>query len=83
MRATLPQNVNASAQYGSRIAAFAVYLLNVRFFPEHRFASWMVDLPGVKLTAVTIARMSWSCATNPYGFGEAVRDLVAGAGVKH
>jgi transposase len=82
-RADFPTGVNAPVQYGIQIAAFAVYLLHVQFLPEDRLAALMADLFGVRLTAATIARMSRSCAASLHGFGEAVRDLVAGASVKH
>src|SRR5437660_9624800 len=43
----------------------------------------MADLFGVKVAASTIARMSRTCAEHLQGFVETVRDLVAGAPVKH
>ena len=82
-RAGFPTGVSAPVQYGSRIAAIAVYLLHAQFLPEDRLAALMADLFGVRLTAATIARMSRSCAASLHGFGEAVRGLVAGARVKH
>jgi transposase len=82
-RAEFPTGVNAPVQYGSRISAFAVYLLHAQFLPEDRLTALMADLFGVRLTAATIARMSRSCALSLHGFGEALRDLVAGARVKH
>lgn len=81
-RAAFPANVNAPVQYGSRVSAFAVYLLHAQFLPEDRLAMLMADLFDVRLTAATIARMSRSYAASLHGFGEAVRDLVAGASVK-
>ena len=43
----------------------------------------MVDLFGVKVATATIARMSQACAERLHGFVETVRNLVAGAPVKH
>jgi transposase len=43
----------------------------------------MADLFGVKVAAATIARMSRTCAERLQGFVATVRDLVAGAPVKH
>jgi transposase len=43
----------------------------------------MADLFGVKLVAATIARMSRTCAARLQDFAATVRDLVAGAPVKH
>src|SRR5450830_1591089 len=82
-RALFPDGVNAPVQYGARIAAFVVYLLHYQFLPEDRLVELMADLFGVKLAAATIARMSRTCAERLRGFAETVRDLVAGALVKH
>ena len=43
-RAVFPADVNAPVQYGSRIAAFAVYLLHAQFLPEDRLAALMADV---------------------------------------
>ena len=82
-RALFPDGVNAPVQYGARIAALVVYLLHYQFLPEDRLVELMADLFGVKLAAATIARMSRTCAERLRGFAETVRDLVAGALVKH
>jgi transposase len=82
-RAPFPDGVNAPVQYGARIAAFVVYLLHYQLLPEDRLVELMADLFGVKLAAATIARMSRICAERLRGFAETVRDLVAGALVKH
>ena len=82
-RAWFPNGVNAPVQYGQRIAAFATYLLHYQLLPEDRLAELMADLFGVKLAAATIARMSRTCAARVKDFVTTVRDLVAGAPVKH
>ena len=82
-RAWFPDGVNAPVQYGQRIAAFVTYLLHYQLLPEDRLAELMADLFGVKLVAATIARMSRTCAGRLQDFVEALRDLVAGAPVKH
>jgi anaerobic selenocysteine-containing dehydrogenase len=51
--------------------------------PESRLATLMADLFGVKVAAATIARMSRTCAERLQVFVETVRNLVAGAPVKH
>jgi transposase len=51
--------------------------------PEKRLAELMADLFGVKLAAATIARMSRTCAERVGRLIETVRNLVAGAPVKH
>jgi transposase len=82
-RAPFPDGVNAPVQYGVRITAFVIYLLHYQLLPENRLAALMADLFGVKVAAATIARMSRTCAERLRGFVETVRDLVAGAPVKH
>src|SRR5271167_4643907 len=82
-RAAFPEDVRAPAQYGVRIAAFAVYLLHYQLLPEDRLVELMADLFGVKLAAGTIAAMSRNCAGRLRSFAEALRDLVAKAPVKH
>jgi transposase len=57
--------------------------LHYQLLPENRLATLMVDLFGVKVATATIARMSRACAERLHGFVETVRDLVAGAPVKH
>src|ERR1700682_6715816 len=64
-----------------RITAFII--LHYQLRPENRLATLMADLFGVKVATATIARMSRACAERLHGFVETVRDLVAGALVKH
>jgi transposase len=82
-RAAFPQGVNAPVQYGSTITAFVLYLLHYQLLPEDRLAELMADLFGVRLVAATIARMSRTGSARLQDFVTAVRDLVAGAAVKH
>jgi transposase len=82
-RAPFPDGVNAPVQYGARITAFVIYLLHYQLLPENRLTALMADLFGVKVAAATIARMSQTCAERLRGFAQTVRDLVAGAPVKH
>ena len=82
-RGLFPVGVNAPVQYGARIAAFVIYLLHYQLLPEGRLVELMADLFGVKLAAATIAGLSHACAERTRGFAETVRDLVAGAPVKH
>ena len=82
-RGLFPDGVNAPVQYGIRIQSFVIYLLHYQLLPEARLAELMADLFGVKLAAATIATMSRTCAERLRSFAETVRDLVAGAPVKH
>ena len=82
-QAAFPEGVNAPVQYGPRIAAFVAYLLHFQMLPEDRLVTLMRDLFGISLCAATIANMSRACARRVEGFSQTVRDLVAGAPVKH
>ncbi len=82
-RGTFPEGVNAPAQYGARIAAFAVYLMHQQLLPQKRLVALMIDLLGVRIAAATIEGMSRACAARLKGFSETVRGLVADAPVKH
>ena len=64
-RAEFPEAVSAPVQYGARIAAFVVYLMNYQFVPEDRLATLMADLFGVSLSRATIGQMSRRAARAP------------------
>ena len=82
-QAEFPESVNAPVQYGPRIAAFVTYLLHYQLLPEKRLVELMADLFKVNLATATIAQMSRTCAARVTDFVTTVRDLVAGAPVKH
>ncbi len=82
-RASFPEGVAAPVQYGPRLAAVVVYLLQAQFLPERRVVAVMADLFGVFLSAATVAQMGRTCARRFAGFVEVVRMLVCGAPVKH
>src|SRR5215218_5635915 len=82
-RAAFPAGVTAPVQYGTRVAAFVLYLLHYQLLPEKRLAEVMADLFGVTLVTATIARISRDAARRCQGFADAVRDHVAAAPVKH
>ena len=78
-RAEFPAGVTAPVQYGTRVAAFVLYLLHYQLLPEKRLAEAMADLFGVTLVTATIARISQEAAQRCQGFADAVRDHVAAA----
>jgi transposase len=82
-QASFPEQVTAPVQYGMRISAVVVYLLNFHFIPEHRLAEVMADLFDVTLSRATIGRMSADCAQRFQGFADAVRTLIVTAPLKH
>ena len=81
--AAFPEDVKAPVQYGARICAFAVYLLNYQLLPEDRLAQLLSDLFGLKMVPATIARMSAACAQRLRSFADALCERVAAAPVKH
>ncbi len=82
-RASFPEGVAAPVQYGRRIVAMAVYLLQYHLLPEDRLAELMGDLFGVKLAPATIAGMSRSCVGRFRRFVDVVCEQVTAAPVKH
>lgn len=82
-RAAFPDGVTAPAQYGARISAWVVYLLQYQLLPEDRLVELMADLFGVKLAAATLARMSTTCAARFQGFVDHLCQRVKEATVKH
>lgn len=82
-RAAFPERVTAPVQYGTRIAAFVLYLLHYQLLPEKRLVALMADLFSVHLASATIARISQDCAQRFQDFADAVREHVAAAPVKH
>jgi transposase len=81
--ASFPEGVAAPVQYGARICAFVVYLLNYHFLLEDWLAELLSDLFGLKLVPATIARMSAACVDRFRGFADTARQQVAAARVKH
>src|SRR5262249_62267044 len=79
--APFPEGVTAPVQYGARICAFVVYLLNYHFLPEDRLAELLTDLFGLKLVPATIPPMSAACAGRFRSFAGSVRPHLACAAV--
>jgi transposase len=82
-RAACPEDVTAPVQYGARITAWLLYLLQYQFIPEDRLVELMADLFGVKLAAATLARMSATGAVRFQGFVDVVWTWIKTAAVKH
>jgi transposase len=80
--ASFPEDVKA-VQYGARICAFVVYLLNYQLLPEDRLAQLLFDLFGLKMVPASIARISTACARRLQSFADAVCERGDGAPVKH
>src|SRR5215211_8663394 len=69
-RAAFPDEVTAPVQYGTRVAAFVLYLLHYQLLPEKRLAEAMADLFGVALVTATIARISRDAARRCQSFAD-------------
>jgi transposase len=82
-RASFPEGVTAPVQYGMRIKAIVVYLLQYHLLPEDRLAELIAELFGVTLVPATIAGVSRSCAGRFRQFVEVVCEQVKTARVKH
>jgi transposase len=81
--AVFPEDVTAAAQYGTNIAALAVYLAHWHFIPEDRLAGLMKDVFGIDLTTATIAAMAQRKADEWKPLADDIGEQVKQADVKH
>ncbi|TDG93343.1 DUF6444 domain-containing protein [Cardinium endosymbiont of Culicoides punctatus] len=56
--AAFPKDVTAPVQYGSRVKALAVYLLNQQFIPEDRLQQTFQDVFGLRIATATLVKMN-------------------------
>ncbi len=82
-KGSFPEGVAAPVQYGKRITAFVIYLLQYHLLPEDRLAELMADLFGAKLVPATIAGMSQRCVGRFRLFVDVVCEGVRAVPVKH
>lgn len=82
-QASFPQDVSAPVQYGSAIAAVAVYLHSWHFIPEDRLAELMKDVFGVDLAPATIAAMVQKKADTFAPLAEVIGENAKQAAIKH
>jgi transposase len=61
-RAAFPELVSAPVQYGSGIAALAVYLVTQHLLPSKRAAEILSDLMGVRMSEGSIRHLCQRCA---------------------
>jgi transposase len=82
--ATFPQGVIASAQYGPRVRAAALYLHVQQLIPEDRAAQTMADLFGaVSLCPNSIVAWGRKKADELWAVAERIATLAAEAPVRH
>ena len=83
-RADFPEDVNAPAQYGSRVKAAAIYLSAQHLIPEDRLADAMGDLFGADLLCpASIVTWSTAKAEELKPFVDHIAALTDCAAVRH
>lgn len=80
---TAPVSVNAPAQYGPRVNAYAVYLNAGQFLSRDRTAQTLGELFGCPLSPGTISSMVQSAGEGLGGFMDTVASRIAGSAVAH
>jgi transposase len=82
-KAAFADDVAAPVQYGTRVAAIAVYLLHGQLLPEQRLCELLRHVLRVDLCAATLAKMSRACAARLAPFVQSIRSRICAAPVKH
>jgi transposase len=80
---SFPEGVRAPVQYGKRVQALVVYMLNQQFIPEDRLQLLMQDVFGASLATGTLATMNSTFANIITPFQDAVLSQSKAASVKH
>jgi transposase len=81
--AAFPPAVRAPMQYGSRIGAVAVYLVQQQLLPLARAAEVMVDLLGVPMSEGTIWSLIQRCASQLLDVEQQIKGALITAAVLH
>lgn len=81
--ATVPAQVAAPVQYGTSVAAVAVYLLVAHHIPVARAAQIVADLLGAPVSTGWVAGLLERAATGLTGFAERLDTAVKAAPVVH
>lgn len=82
-RADAPAGVEATVQYGPRIAAIIVYLYVGQFLSKKRTAQALAELFGTPVSEGTVAAMTSRAAGGLDDFLDVVRQRIAAAPVAH
>ena len=82
-RASFPDGINASVQYGPNLTAFAVYLGEYQLIPVKRLVGTFNDLFGVRLSEGTIVNMVSRTAGKYRGVEGHIRKAVVRSRVVH
>ncbi len=81
--APFPSGVMAPVQYGNRIGAIAVYLVEQQLLPWARACEVLSDLLGIQMSEGTLARVIERCAQNLTHVEEQLKRALIAAPVLH
>ena len=81
--AAFPAGVDAPLQYGMRLGATAVYLVQQQLLPWARACEVLSDLVGVQISEGTLASLIERCAQNLKEVEEATKEALVKADVLH
>lgn len=82
-RGAFPEDVVAHVQYGSRLQALCVYLLDYQLLPYQRIASLFADLFGTRLSTGMLFEAQQRAATRLQPVVEKIRNALKRAEVVH
>ena len=81
--APFPSGVGAPLQYGPRIGAIAVYLVEQQLLPWGRACEVLTDLLGTPMSEGTLGNLIEHCAKNLAGVEEQIKAALTAAPVLH
>ncbi len=81
--APFPAGVDAPIQYGMRLGAIAVYLVQQQLLPWARACEVLSDLVGVQISEGTLASLIERCAQNLKEVEEHIKEALVKADVLH
>ncbi len=81
--APFPAGVEAPIQYGMRLGAIAIYLVQQQLLPWARVCEVLADLLGVQLSEGTLASLIERCAQNLAEVEEHIKEALVKAEVLH
>jgi transposase len=81
--APFPVGVEAPMQYGPRLGAMAVYLVQQQLLPWERACEVLADLVGVQISEGTLARLIERCAAHLHPVEAQIKEALVQAEVLH
>ena len=81
--AKFPEEVQAYAQYGENVKAFAIYFASQHFIPEERLEQIFRDLFSLEISQATVANMSKKFSKQVQGIQAKVEEALKQSKVKH